>query len=101
MSWATPHIQKLKRGETARFRPRGASMEGKISSGQLVTVEPCEIEALRVGDIVLCKVRGTAYLHLIKAIGSDGRVQIGNNRGFINGWTSPSQIYGKCTNVED
>ena len=26
MGWATPHIDKLRRGETVQFRPRGNSM---------------------------------------------------------------------------
>jgi hypothetical protein len=35
----------------------------------------------------------------VKAI--DGsRFQIGNNRGFINGWIGPNSIYGKCTRIE-
>lgn len=68
MGWATPYIDKLKRGETVQFRPRGNSMTGKIDSGQLCTVAPVEVEELVVGDIVLCKVNGFQYLHLIKAI---------------------------------
>jgi hypothetical protein len=40
MAWATPYISKLKLGETVSFRPRGNSMQGKIESGQLCTVEP-------------------------------------------------------------
>jgi hypothetical protein len=54
---------------------------------------------LEVGDIVLCKVAGNEYLHIVKAI-QDGRYQIGNNRGFINGWIEPEYIYGKCVKVE-
>ena len=76
-------------------------MQGRIESGQLVTLRPCEVEELQVGDIVLCKVKGRPYLHLIKAIGSDGRFQIGNNKGHINGWTSPAQIYGLVIGIED
>ena len=53
---------------------------------------------LEVGDIVLCKVAGNEYLHIVKAI-EDGRYQIGNNRGFINGWIGPEHIYGKCVKV--
>lgn len=34
---------------------------------------------------MLCKVNGTEYLHLIKAI-QGSRFQIGNNKGRINGW---------------
>lgn len=59
MGWARGHIEKLKLGQTVSFRPRGHSMQGKISSGQLCTVEPiAEPETLKVGDIVLCKVAG-------------------------------------------
>jgi hypothetical protein len=74
-------------------------MRGKIESGQLCTVEPVDPASLQVGDIVLCKVNGRQYLHLIKAI-QGGRFQIGNNRGKINGWTSAGGIYGKCVRVE-
>jgi len=35
----------------------------------------------------------------VKAIQGD-RFQIGNNRGFINGWVGASAIFGKLTRVE-
>jgi hypothetical protein len=97
MSWATHYIAKLQQGETVQFRPRGHSMRGKFESGQLVTVAPVT-EELRVGDVVLCKVAGKQYLHLIKAIQGE-RYQIGNNRGRVNGWVSRNCIYGKCVQV--
>jgi len=100
MGWATGHIEKLRAGETVSFRPRGNSMTGKIESGQLCTVVPVDPATLRVGDIVLCKVNGSEYLHLVKAI-QGGRFQIGNNRGRINGWVSASAIYGKCMTVAE
>ena len=101
MGWATPYIAKLKNGETVSFRPRGHSMKGKIESGQLCTVEPItEFESLQKGDIVLCKVNGAEYLHLIKAI-NGARFQIGNNRGRINGWIGANSIFGKCIKIED
>lgn len=75
-------------------------MSGKIESGQLCTVEPVDSSTLRVGDIVLCKVHGCEYLHLVKAIQAS-RFQIGNNRGRINGWVGQSAIYGKCVSVVD
>jgi SOS-response transcriptional repressor LexA len=98
MGWAARHIAKLREGQTVKFRPRGHSMRGKIESGQLVTVEPAP-EKLEVGDVVLCKVRGAEYLHLIKAVRGD-RYLIGNNRGKINGWTSRAAIFGKCVRVD-
>ncbi len=101
MSWATPYIAKLKTGETVSFRPRGHSMKGKIESGQLCTVEPiADFTKLGKGDIVLCKVSGNEYLHLIKAI-NGLRFQIGNNRGRINGWIGANSIFGKCIKIED
>jgi phage repressor protein C with HTH and peptisase S24 domain len=100
MAWASHYIQKLKAGEVVTFRPRGNSMVGKIHSGDLCTVEPIvDHTTLRVGDIVLCKVGGSEYLHLIKAI-QDERFQIGNNRGGINGWVGSNGIFGKCILVE-
>lgn len=98
MGWASNHIEKLQKGETISFRPKGNSMQGKIESGQLCTVEPVQPDSLQVGDIVLCKVGGKQYLHLIKAI-QGSRFQIGNNKGRTNGWTNA--IYGRCVKVED
>lgn len=100
MGWATAYIAKLREGETVSFRPRGNSMIGKIESGQLCTVQPVnDCSLLQVGEIVLCKVRGKEYLHLIKAI-QGGRFQIGNNRGLINGWIGASSIFGRLIRVE-
>ena len=99
MGWAKYHIQKLLNGETISFRPRGNSMKGKINSGQLCTVSP-DVSALVVGDIVLCKVKGNEYLHLIKAI-QGNRYLIGNNHGRINGWIGRSGIYGRLIEVKD
>ena len=99
MGWATHYIEKLRAGETVSFRPRGSSMKGRIESGHLCTVEPVDCSTLNVGDIVLCKVRGAEYLHIVKAINSD-RFQIGNNRGGINGWIGSNGIFGKCIRVE-
>jgi hypothetical protein len=59
-------------------------------------VDPTTLES---GDVVYCKVRGNVYLHLVKAV-KDGRYQIGNAHGRINGWTGPKQVYGKLVRVE-
>lgn len=75
-------------------------MTGKIESGQLCTVEPVDTDGVEVGDIVLFKVKGCEYIHLVKAI-QGKRFQIGNNRGRINGWISGESIYGKCVKIED
>jgi hypothetical protein len=100
MGWATAYIERLRKGETMSFRPRGSSMSGKIESGQLCTVVPVDSATLKVGDVVLCKVNGREYLHLIKAVRGQ-RFQIGNNRGRINGWVAAAAVFGKCVRVED
>jgi hypothetical protein len=93
VGWASKYIESLQRKEVVKFRPRGNSMSGKIDSGQLVTVVPFGDQELFVGDVVLCKVNGVQYLHLVKAM-SGQRVQIGNNKGRINGWTTRRNIFG-------
>jgi hypothetical protein len=64
MGWARHHIERLQKGETVQFRPRGGSMAGKIDSGQLCTVEPADHANLSVGDIVLCRVEGNSWVML-------------------------------------
>lgn len=99
MSWAAAAIQKLQNGETAKIRPRGHSMTGKVNDGDHVTLSPVDPSSLKMGDIVLVKVKGHVYLHLIKAV-NNGRYLIGNNRGGINGWVSVNAIYGIATQIE-
>lgn len=101
MGWASGYIERLKAGETVQFRPRGSSMQPKIMHGQLCTVEPIgESVAVQEGDVVLCKVKGKEYLHLVKAIRYAGLYQIGNNRGGINGWVNRKSLFGRLVKVE-
>ena len=96
MSWADRAIKLLVGGENATIKPHGGSMKPKVESGATVTLEPIDISELSRGDIVLCKVKGNVYLHLVKAI-DNGRVQIGNNRGRINGWTRT--VFGRAIEI--
>ena len=92
-------FERVLEGETVKCRPKGNSMIGLINSGQLVTIEPITDETiLSKGDIVLCKVKGHYYIHLVNAIGKDERYQIANNRGRINGWTK--KVVGIVTKIE-
>jgi phage repressor protein C with HTH and peptisase S24 domain len=101
MGWAAGHIVRLAAGETVSFRPHGNSMIPKIYSGQLCTVAPVDHSTLVVGDIVLCKVKGSEFVHLITAIQHDNRFQISNNKGHVNGWISANAIFGKLISVGD
>ena len=89
-------------GETVEFRPTGTSMVPLIRSRQKVRVEQVEPTSVEKGDIVLSRVAGTVYLHLVSAVDHErARVQISNNRGRVNGWTSQPRVYGICTSVDD
>lgn len=100
MGWATAHIEKLKLGETVSFRPPGNSMTPRIRHHDLCTVVPIGDRLVEKDDVVLCKVNGKEYLHLVLAIRHGGMLQIGNNHGHINGWVSPRQVFGLLVSVE-
>ncbi|MGI5242559.1 S24 family peptidase [Dactylosporangium sp. CA-139066] len=88
-------------GATVQFRPTGNSMTPLIRSRALVTVAPADPAAVEPGDIVLARVAGTVYVHLVSAVDhANRRVQISNNRGHVNGWTGHARVYGLCTAVD-
>jgi hypothetical protein len=88
-------------GATVEFRPTGSSMVPLIRSSQLVTVVPVDPTAVEVGDIVLARVAGSVYLHLVSAVDrAYGRVRISNNRKLVNGWTNHARVYGICVAVD-
>ncbi len=90
-------LEKLQNGETFVTSERGNSMIPLIHSGQEHKLAPAKWEDCEVGDIVYCKVSGKFYTHLVKAKDEQRGLQIGNNRGGINGWTK--QVYGKVISV--
>ncbi|SEL48647.1 hypothetical protein [Streptacidiphilus jiangxiensis] len=88
-------------GATVEFRPSGTSMVPLIRGRQLVAVAPVDPSKLTPGDIVLARVAGTVYLHLVSAVDPQRkRVQISNNRGRVNGWTGHDRVFGICVSVE-
>ena len=74
-------------------------MSGRIESGQLVTLAPFADREPTVNDIVLVRVKGSVFLHLIKAQ-QDDRFLIGNNKGGTNGWTSRKNIFGFVLRID-
>ena len=100
MSWADHAIQSLEKTGQAQTRPRGNSMLPLIKSGALVTLGKCSPEDVKVGSIVLVRVGGNVYLHLVTAINGD-RYQISNNRGHINGWVKFHAIYGRAVRIDN
>lgn len=86
-------IKKLKQGESVTINPKGNSMTPRIKSGQSVTIHPASLDQIEVNKVVLAKVRGRYYLHLITAINGK-KVQISNNHKHVNGWCGKDKIYG-------
>lgn len=78
---------------------RGNSMYRYIPNGSVVRIRRFDPERdkLKVGDIVLCKVRGNVYLHIVGAIkNSRGKrlYMIQNAKGRVNGWIAEDKIRG-------
>ena len=86
----------LLNGETIVIYGFGNSMTPILRDGQPVLVEPINYQTkLKKNDIVFCRIGGYYYLHKIIAIKNNMSFQIGNNQGFINGWISRNQIFGR------
>lgn len=94
MNWK---IEKLAKGETFVTSEKGNSMVPLIKSGQDHKLAPATWEEVEVGDIVYAKCKGNHYTHLVKAKDPKKGVQIGNNKGGINGWTK--QVFGKVIEI--
>ena len=93
-------IAKLQAGEKVEHREGGNSMTPIIESREPVTLEPVDVDKLEAGDIVLVKVRGKHYTHLVLGFRGDDEVQIGNNKGHSNGWTKRTNVYGIVTEIK-
>ena len=99
MGWASFHIEKLKLGQTVKFRPHGNSMVPRVQSGDLCTVSPIGDIPVKEDDIVLCTVGGRQLLHLVTAVKGE-RYQISNNHGHVNGYVGYSQIHGRLVAID-
>ena len=94
-------IARLRAGETVSFREGGNSMTPRIKSREKCTYTPVNsIDDILVGDAVFCRVGGSYFTHLVTAIRGE-QVQISNNHGHVNGWTSINNVFGKVIRVGD
>lgn len=84
---------RLRQGAPVTFHARGQSMEPLITDGALVTVVPLGDHKVTAGDIVLVTVHGSTYLHKVLSVVGN-RVQIGSNKGGVNGWTHIAKVWG-------
>jgi phage repressor protein C with HTH and peptisase S24 domain len=86
-------IKELSEGRSVTLKPHGNSMTPLINSGDTIVLRPVDPSDVKLGDAVLAKVKGHFYIHKVTAIGDDGRFQISNNHGHVNGWSR--QVYGR------
>lgn len=82
----------IKLGRRVKLKAYGSSMTPLVKHGEIVTIKPLVVAPQR-GDIVLARVNGRWYLHLVSAL-RNGQVQISNNHGHVNGWTSTKNVVG-------
>jgi SOS-response transcriptional repressor LexA len=92
-------LAMLKRGQLVKIRPNGKSMEPRIKSGQLVTVDPHR--PAEVGDVVLARTtEGKILLHKIHTFSSLlGGAILTNEKGV--GGDIAREILGTVTQIED
>lgn len=84
--------------ELIGYKESGNSMTPLIKHREPVDVWPVNPDLIEKGDIVVAKVHGRIYTHLVWAV-QGNRVQIGNNHGRSNGWTTKNNVYGIVTHV--
>ena len=91
-------IEKLTETGTGSMKCFGNSMLPILSNPSTCTYR--KQDSYKVGDIVLCKVKGRFIdAHKITKISADGKYLISNNKGRDNGWTSI--VYGKVIQAVD
>lgn len=100
MSWAKAAIEALLRGEETTVRHRGESMQGEVDDGARVTLAPIDPSDLKVGDVVLARVKGGDYFLLVKAI-DRGTYFVGDNVGGIGGWVGENAVHGVIVGIEE
>ena len=93
--------EHLMAGETCYVVGIGNSMTPILRSRQAVIVSPVTDEVeLKKKDIVLSKVHGHYYLHLIHGIKDNGNLfLIGNNHGHMNGLVNRKNVFGKVVEI--
>lgn len=92
--------EQMKQGKIGKLIGIGNSMTPILKSKQPVICVPItdDIE-LKKNDIVFCKVKGNHYLHKIHGIRNNEQYLIGNNHGYMNGWISKNNIFGKVVEI--
>ena len=92
-------VERLQRGESVEMRPSGESMTPIIRSRQSVRIAPVDPATVVKGDVVLAKVAGNHYLHLVSAVQGD-RVPDQQQPRPRQRLDQPSKVYGRVVAVD-
>ena len=93
--------QVLGAGNNLRFEARGSSMVPFIRSGDVVEVQPVEVERLRPQQVVLCRVAGgRLVVHRVLQVGADGLLVQGDSRRHPDGRVPAAAVLGRVTAVQ-
>ncbi len=79
-------------------------MTGRINDSDLVTIAPCRAQNLEAGDIVLARVRGRRFSHLVLHLiheREENKFLIGSNHGRLDGWIGIDDIFGNVSAIEE
>jgi signal peptidase I len=90
----------LHRGGTFIFEAHGSSMVPFIRDGDILTIQPVEFSALRIGDIVVYKREANrAIAHrIVKKTSKGGQRELlirGDSSGCDDGWVKLVQVLGR------
>jgi len=103
-NWAAHAVEELRAGREVQVRPRGHSMQGQINDGDLITLEPIQASKLQADDIVLARVRGRRYFHLVlhQVLECEAeQLLIGSRNGRIDGWIHVNDVLGRMMTIDD
>ena len=94
------NLLKSGNNNTVTAVAKGNSMSKYIKNGSRVGIKKYNKNKhkLNIGNIVLCKIKGNIYLHLIGAIRTNKksrkRYRIESQSGHVNGWIGDDNIAG-------
>ena len=100
-------INLLGSGKRVRFNPVGSSMSPFIRNGEPVIVEPCHVDQLAVGDIILYVVPGSTHAALrihriLKRARQNGRdflLTRGDALGQMDSPVERNQVLGRISSI--
>lgn len=96
-------LNALLQGDSVARFEYGDSMKPILVSGEYCILSPIDVEDVKVGDAVFCKVNGYLMTHMVWMISNssaNGRqFLIGSSGGQLYGWTTEVYAIAYGTNI--